>query len=532
MLYKKRFNLMRNEEKTLSKTENNVYFRDLSYEVTYLSSLQNGVEAKINAEEWLLKFSLEENTLLLSSNSTSIDLSNSSVEEITKLNNKDIIFLNQPKTEKFVIKNSFVTNQSINIRTSFQKITTACLLEFVKSDYVFTEPHKFRTLIQYNSKINAINFLYYFAHFIEDESQRLCISTRNDKITNCLNGIAFFHRGVTFLVYNYKQNINDDKTYFVLEAVNSVDYDNYIVASNEIINVIGFFTTTYPFGPYMIFDYEYSSCIAYKNCLGKPRTAKYSMITLNPYEYYLDRDIKDIIFGKDDNHTKNLSVETKLKPVEKKQFEKMLSLLDNKNFSNMFFSLQQISTITSNESCQSHMVSLIIYAACLEEIAKWFNNYIPNKSSEKSILLSRKTRKKLIEEFSMILDSCKDENQEDIKKIKNKIKGGLFCKPNADNLSEPFKYFNVELSVEDEKLLSLRNKILHGTDILESKLDCNNVLSYVTEINRYCLGFYSLIWRLIMKIIDYEGVYRDVATLNEKFWKNQSNNGEPFIKKI
>ena len=58
MLYKKRFNLMRNEEKTLSKTENNVYFRDLSYEVTYLSSLQNGVEAKINAEEWLLKFSL------------------------------------------------------------------------------------------------------------------------------------------------------------------------------------------------------------------------------------------------------------------------------------------------------------------------------------------------------------------------------------------------------------------------------------------------------------------------------------------
>ena len=163
MLYKKRFNLMRNEEKTLSKTENNVYFRDLSYEVTYLSSLQNGVEAKINAEEWLLKFSLEENTLLLSSNSTSIDLSNSSVEEITKLNNKDIIFLNQPKTEKFVIKNSFVTNQSINIRTSFQKITTACLLEFVKSDYVFTEPHKFRTLIQYNSKINAIlSFLLMF----------------------------------------------------------------------------------------------------------------------------------------------------------------------------------------------------------------------------------------------------------------------------------------------------------------------------------------------------------------------------------
>ena len=50
----------------------------------------------------------------------------------------------------------------------------------------------------------------------------------------------------------------------------------------------------------MIFDCtsDQVRLVAYKRCFDKPRNAKYTMLTLNPYAYYLDRDIHDFIIKK------------------------------------------------------------------------------------------------------------------------------------------------------------------------------------------------------------------------------------------
>ena len=96
----------------------------------------------------------------------------------------------------------------------------------------------------------------------------------------------------------------------------------------------------------------------------------------------------------------------------------------------------------------------------------------------------------------------------------------------------PFEYFGVSLSDDDKKTLQLRNKILHGSNIIESEFDMTNVLPYWAEADRHCFAFHSLIWRLIMKAIGYDGVYRDEYELNSKFMKNESNNGSPLIKNI
>ena len=57
-------------------------------------------------------------------------------------------------------------------------------------------------------------------------------------------------------------------------------------------------------------------------------------------------------------------------------------------------------------------------------------------------------------------------------------------------------------------------KNCYVADILNNlTFDYNNVIPFVNEVEKKCFGFYSLIWRLLMKIIDYSGIYRDVASL-------------------
>ena len=519
------------------KNRDNMYQRNLTHEIAIYSFFKNGLFSKIGNEDWLVQFD-DNNRLMLSSTNTSIDLSKSLLSEETKLDNRTLVFDDQFEPGAFIIKNSMVIRQDTSIGAICTRTTTVNANEIINRDYEANDQHRFRTMIQCSDDDRNIAFQYTFAHFIADKTQRMCIGVSSDKVLSALNGICFTYHNINFLVYYYSTHINSPTKYFVIEALDILTYEEHINASNKILYAIGFFTTIYPFGPYMIFDCtsDQVRLVAYKRCFDKPRNAKYTMLTLNPYAYYLDRDIHDFIIKKQDNGTVlqrvPLSVENELKPIEKRHFEQLLVLLDNKKFSDMFYTFQEVSTTVSGESYSSHMVCLMLYAVCLEAAANWFHSVYKQDSTAKRSLLSDKAKKEIREEFLSILDRYTDENSDDITKIKNKINGWLFSMPNADNLSAPFDFFDIELSDGDSFLLNLRNKILHGTDVLESKFDLENVLPYLLQAEQYCFGFHSLIWRLIMKAIGYEGVYRDEAKMLEKQTADQSNGGEPFVKKI
>lgn len=519
------------------KNRDNMYQRNLTHEIAIYSFFKNGLISKIEDEDWRVQLDDEEK-LFLSSTNTSTDLSRSPIMEDTKLNNKTIVFDDQTGLDDFTIKNAVIIRQDTVFESICRRTTIARATEIINRNYDDNSPKKFRTIILYNDKIQNIIFHYFFAHFIADKSQRMCIGIITDKYLSILSGISFSYKNTKYLVYIYSTSINSPTKYLVIEALDPTIYKEHIDASNKILSAVGFFTTIYPFGPYMIFDAssEQSVFVAYKNCYDKPRIAKYTMLTLNPYAYYTDSDIQENVFRKVNNvegkHSSVLSVEAELKPIEKRHFEQLLALLDDKKFFDMFYILQKVSSTVVGGQYSSYTDSLILYAACLETSVKWFHSSYDQSAATNRSLLSDKARKEIIDKFFEILEAYKNEDQDDVNKLKNKITGYLFNRPNADNLSVPFKHFGIELSKEDCFLLDLRNKILHGSDVLEPKFNLDNIIPYFLKAEQYCFGFYSLIWRLIMKAIGYEGVYRDEAKMLEKQTGDQSNGGEPFVKKI
>ena len=515
----------------------NMFQRDLSQEVKYFSLFKGGLKSRIGNDVWFVQLN-EENRLTLSSTSDYIDISRevSSEEEI--MNEQTLVFDDKVVLGNFSVRGATIVNQDINIGTSCRRKTVVSTTGIINNKYETNKTYKFRTVILQDERLLKISFQYYFAHFIADQSQCMCIGIKTNKYIAVFQGVSFSYDKKRFIVYYYSEHINSPTYYFVIESLDALTYKDYIAISDKVLSVIGFFTRIYPLGPNMVFDCssERPYLFAYNNCNIKPRVARYTMQTLNSFAYYLDKDIHKYYLENNTDekemHRKRLSVEEKLRPIEKRHFEMLLKQLDDKEFSNMFYTLQEVSTIVLGGSTYNPMVNLILYAACLEESAKWFQHSVKPSKTNKTALLSKDARKKIIDGLSEILDQIEGEDPEDIAIIWNKIRSNLFNKPNADNLIEPFEYFNIKLNEEDKNLFVLRNKILHGTDIIESKFDLDNVLPYVMESERYCFGFYSLLWRLIMKSIGYTGVYRDEVQRMEQQINGQSNNGKPFIKDI
>ena len=84
-------------------------------------------------------------------------------------------------------------------------------------------------------------------------------------------------------------------------------------------------------------------------------------------------------------------------------------------------------------------------------------------------------------------------------------------------LAEAFENVGVTLSKDEKNSLGLRNPILHGSDVIEAQFDEDDNTGYVDEIENKCFIYHALIWRFIMKVIGYEGMYIDVANLNKLF---------------
>lgn len=489
----------------------NTFFRDLSKEILVCDLLQTGVICAIGEHRWQIKRHLIDGMVC---ETTEYGV----VEDYLKrhpisLDGKSCSMqLNGSQCTVEIEKSLYA---KININPAQ---TLAQLFEFGVKERM-RKPCPLRALISATEKANAPVFSYYFAHWTV-AADRLCCSVNSPDYTCCLNGIVFPFNNKRFLVYDHFQGCNGAKQHlFVVEALDPIDYHTFKAAVRRILTVIGFITGDYCFGPFWVFNATTHSFIGYSDSMCPGGSAKYKMFSLNPYEYYSEVDKKPDI-GK--------AIEDQLRPITRNQLEKLLSMLDDSDFSHLFFVFQDLILNVSSVMVET---KLPIYATCLEMCRNWWkDHYKEDMKKDKTALYTKAERDDIYNKIVEILDRDYASNPDtDIckKKIRN-----IFQAANQDMLTEAFEDVGVELSEDEKESFGLRNPILHGRNVVKAVFDEENSSAYVEEVENRCFLYHALVWRFIMKVTGYEGMYIDVATRNKLFRSSGSNNSLPLGRKV
>lgn len=369
-------------------------------------------------------------------------------------------------------------------------------------------------IIPISKGIQKPDFDLYFGHWVS-ENDRLVCSVDSPRVRCCLNGIRFGFRGQSFLVYEYCEDAKTECRQLVVESEGAFSFAEFCECVRRILMVIGFFTGTYYLGPFWIYNTQIHNFIAYNHCMPKGGTVKYHIWSLNPYEYLVDADKRQETAKE---------IEKTLRPITRNHFEKLLCLLDDEKYAHFFYIFQDIGL---NASHLTASAKFPIYATCLEACKEWWTQINPRHltalfSEEQRAEIKKKIKNMLENDYGEFHDTevC-------IRKI-----GNIFQVPNMDVLKEALLGVGLKLSKEDIDALKWRNSILHGSNIIKTSFDehCPNV--YINEVEYKLITLHELIWRFIMKTIGYDGVYVDVAKLNQLFRDHKSNGGKPLCKHV
>ena len=361
------------------------------------------------------------------------------------------------------------------------------------------------------------DFFHYFGHCVA-ENERLICSVDSPRVTCCLNGIRFNLRNRSFLVYEYCEDIKSANWQIVVESEGNFSYVEFCECVRRIMVVIGFFTGTYYFGPFWIFNVQTHDFIAYNHCMPKGGVAKYHMWSLNPYEYLVDAD-KNPVAARE--------IEKELKPITRNQFERLLNLLDDERYSYFFYIFQDISLNMLHLTAAAKFPA---YAACLEACKEWWSHKNPQHNA---MLYTKEQRLEIIGKMEELLMTHYVDSSDTAYILEKKIKNqSIFRAGNMDELKVAIKGVGMTLSDEEVKALGWRNDILHGRDIIKSTFASDSPSAYINEMERKLFMLHEIIWRFIMKSIGYNGSYVDVAKVNELFRDSKSNGGLPLKKQV
>ena len=490
-----------------------VYTRDLLAELVFLNAFSGGVQCDIDNTQWQIKMHLPDG---MSCETTERSAMSDYIQRHPiSLDGKSFsIQIGDANWNMEIVKSLYTT---INYNP-FKPFVLVRLFEFVMQP-ITKQPCKLRAIVSVTGNVKAPSFSYYFAHWAVPDD-RICCSVNSPDYGCCLNGISFSFDNRQFLVYDHCQVCGNAKqNLFVVEALDPVDYNKFKAAVRRILIVIGFITGDYCLGPFWVFNAATHDFIGYSDSMCKGGTAKYHMFSLNPYEYYSEADKRPDI-GK--------AIEDQLKPITRNQLEKLLSMLDDSEFSHLFFVFQDLILNVSSVMAET---KLPIYATCLEMCRNWWkDHYKDNLKKEKTSLFTEAERDDIYNKIVAILDkgyACNPDTCICKKKIRN-----IFQAANQDMLTEAFEDVGVELSKEEAYSFGLRNYLLHGRNVVKATFDDENSSAYVEEVENKCFLYHALVWRFIMKVIGYKGMYIDVATRNKLFRTQGSNNAQPLIKKV
>lgn len=165
--------------------------------------------------------------------------------------------------------------------------------------------------------------------------------------------------------------------------------------------------------------------------------------------------------------------------------------------------LRSTEMIINAGSMRSPIQKGALYSVAIETLTEFLkekNESVFKPISDKS--LSKEIREKLLDELGKYSTKVDSRGFEILKKKIENINSPT----NADKLSKSFELYKIDLSEKDLEALRHRNDYLHGRKPIESDV--------ILELDQKALHLHSLIGKLILKYVGYEGHYINLPSWN------------------
>jgi len=299
-------------------------------------------------------------------------------------------------------------------------------------------------------------------------------------------------------IYDITQYKNNDKSYFVIENLESTSLEEFNEDSYAIQKGIGFLIGYMPGGQNYIFSGEN---FIYQRLARKSLKSIFHPVTSDPYsKLHKEKNLADSYYGK-----------LKVIPIE--VISNFITLLrNNEDYAVAIIFLMEVTHLKSVVSMPG------VFPVILESLA----NIIITKQSELEKLISNpKIFENIKTDLNKVIDSYTDELDENAEiKIRRRI--NELNKPinpnrltNAEKLRAPFDQLKIKLSATDELAIEYRNDLLHGNILMN-----NNLIRTSKEIDDKMLyvsaKLYTLISKLILKNSGYSGYVINHAKFYDK----------------
>ena len=507
------------------------FSRNLSPEDAVVRVFCNGFTSEINGADCRIRFK-DNNRILCESDSESLyPIGKQNI--MSSLENATFRLPVTPEGISIEIKKALLIEQH------FEDWRTTTLFSHLENqEEPITAQRRFRIIIPQNTQWYAPDFSRFFygtpnmiipkGEF--EPSQRIYVQITGTSDS----GITFKYNGIQYVAYSRQSYPHRPQNqYMVIETLDVSNHDAVQKMALKIISAIGFFTANYPFGQMFVFDADTSKFISYNGCVISSATSKFAMISLNPYDYFAQSDIRSMHREHLDKAEQDDSIRIdgepeilsrlrrRLTPIKATHFTNLLTLMESKRFMLPFHLLQALSTTLASTFVYARLSA---YVSCIEMFKKWVRcdiageEMIPKVGSfaECECRIPAEFKKSFLLDIHQALNKVSAAINPDARKsIKNRLRK-IFTKrlPNEEILKRPFELFKIDYSSSrDANTFKLRNDIAHGENPITAEFDNNDFQEYLNESEEKCFGFHALIWRLIMVAIGYHGIYRDLPKL-------------------
>lgn len=312
--------------------------------------------------------------------------------------------------------------------------------------------------------------------------------------------------------YDISRHTSKCKSYFIIENLDIVYFENFKADSYAIQKGLGFLIGYMPGGENYIFSGEN---FIYQRLSRKALKFLFFPVTSNPHSKIYpnnDRNIADKYVGK-----------VKMIPsvVASTLVERIKA---DSEFSVAILLLMEVASLKSVVSMPG------VFSVVLESFA----NILSEKSTEVTkVINNSRTASSLVTDLNTVLDKYTNEiSPEAVTKITRRL--AEVTKPvnnkrltNAEKLRLPFDQLKIKLSTADEKAIDYRNDLLHGnilmnTEQVRSDEEIDDHMLYVSA------RLYTIISKLILKSCGFEGYVIN----HSKFYIHDVQNQEEFFELI
>lgn len=309
--------------------------------------------------------------------------------------------------------------------------------------------------------------------------------------------------------FRISETSSGKNNYLVIESLSKITFEEFKHSSNSILFSIGFIKGQYVREEQLFFQSQSDDWV---NITGfYVRTSSKSMLLEKPFSKQ-PKEYSNFI------EDENFDFDSKSTTIDEKELEKITLLLNSNG--RFFTAISILFDSFRNSLITRPSILFVVLETVIEEISKMVQ---PKKIEAIKI---KDGAKKVLEKYKLKIE---EKDYDYLVNAINEIDKKL--SQNNKKIESVFELLNLELSIEEKKVIGKRNKFFHGK-IIDTQISINNEDEYVILEKEYLYlsyRLYNLISKLLLKYIGFEGYLVNHAKLREKYY-NKNLEEEYFIK--